>query len=118
MRGLAFVRLVCMIYFIFQTLIVIAVTTDTFWQFLTNLTHILLMFTYFALVVMHCQAGDICCTGAKRKENGTKRETCCQLKCWKLITFMYELSVGTLLFVFVAFWFMELPAVFNTPRHY
>ena len=31
---------------------------------------------------------------------------------------MYELSLGLIMLVFVAFWFIELPAVFNTPRHY
>mmetsp|Transcript_30698 Transcript_30698/g.37985 ORF Transcript_30698/g.37985 Transcript_30698/m.37985 type:complete len:120 (+) Transcript_30698:307-666(+) len=35
-----------------------------------------------------------------------------------MTTLLYELTIGSLFLVFVAFWIIELPAVFNSKRYY
>ena len=109
-----------------QNAFVVVATTETFWQFLTNLTYIVIMVTYIALSILHFQKGDYkLCQKPSRdssySDDDEVREelpVCCEAKCWKLLTLLYELSLSLILLVFIAFWFIELPAVFNSKRHY
>ena len=61
-KALAWLRLLLSVFFIVTNAIVVAVNFEQFWQFLTNITHFMCMFTYTALSIAHFQNGDFACS--------------------------------------------------------
>lgn len=117
MRAFAWIRLIIALYFIGHNALVCIVTYDTFWMFLTNLTHLVCMVTYILLVAAHCSRGHY-----KKQDAGSLAMRDgddvrhCDDKFWRLMSGLYEFSIHMLLTVFIAFWCVEFPASIYTKR--
>ena len=54
LRCFAWIRVFIALYFIGHNILVCIATWDTFWMFLTNLTHLAIMVNYSMLAISHC----------------------------------------------------------------
>ena len=58
-RCLAGIRLFITAFFIVHNALVCIVTYDTFWMFLTNMTHLAITLNYLLLTIAHIQRGHL-----------------------------------------------------------
>ena len=110
-KCLAYLRAIAALYFTGHVILVVTVTYDEFWKFLTNLTYILCMPAYQMLFYAHIKNGDFTKQAYVSPSTEDLRSNKAPFHVFKAAQFMYELGVHLALTVALAFWMVEMPAM-------